>query len=66
MDRELTGTIKRLVNDRGFGFIGADNVDYFFHKTACDAFERLRTGDRVTFVSVRGSKGPRADKVRPA
>jgi cold shock protein len=66
MDRELTGTIKRLVGDKGFGFIGADGVDYFFHRTSCDDFTRLREGDRVLFVIVKGNKGPRADRVRPA
>jgi CspA family cold shock protein len=63
-DRELTGIVKRIVADKGFGFIGSDGTDYFFHKSACDDFDRLQTGDRVTFVAVRGQKGPRADRVR--
>jgi CspA family cold shock protein len=63
-DRELTGTIKRIVSDKGFGFIGEGGTDYFFHKSSCDDFDRLRAGDRVSFVPKRGDKGPRADSVR--
>src|SRR5438445_344158 len=33
-----TGTIKKLVSDRGFGFIAAeDGREYFFHRTGLDA-----------------------------
>jgi len=66
MDRELIGTVKRLVSDKGFGFIGCDGTDYFFHKSACEDFDALNPGDRVTFVAVRGNKGPRADRVKRA
>lgn len=65
-ERELTGTVKRIVNEKGFGFIGADGTDYFFHKSSCDDFDGMQTGDRVTFVAKRGEKGPRADRVRSA
>jgi CspA family cold shock protein len=64
MDRELTGKIKRIVSEKGFGFIGADGTDYFFHRSSCDDFEQLQPGDTVRFVSVQGQKGPRADRVR--
>ena len=30
-----TGTIKKLVRERGFGFIqGQDGVEFFFHRSA--------------------------------
>src|SRR5207253_1770125 len=33
-----TGTIKKLVSDRGFGFIAAeDGKEYFFHRTGLDS-----------------------------
>ncbi|HLG58334.1 MAG TPA: hypothetical protein VI485_23515 [Vicinamibacterales bacterium] len=33
---QMNGTIKRLVRDKGFGFIGADRrAEYFFHRFAC-------------------------------
>ena len=32
----MNGTIKRLVSDKGFGFIAAsDGNEYFFHRSAC-------------------------------
>lgn len=62
------GTIKRLVFDKGFGFVAApDGSEYFFHRSACDApFESLREGDAVTFEAGQGPKGPRAENVRKA
>ena len=46
----MNGTIKRLVNDKGFGFIlGGDGFEYFFHNSACQqtAFDDLREGQTV-------------------
>ena len=40
----MNGTIKRLVSDKGFGFIAAgDGTEYFFHQSACTgtAFDQL-------------------------
>ena len=32
----MNGTIKRLVSDKGFGFVLADDgMEYFFHQSAC-------------------------------
>jgi CspA family cold shock protein len=63
------GTIKKKVEDKGFGFIqreGSDK-DLFFHATACNGgYENLREGQRVTFEEGRGDKGPRAENVQPA
>ncbi len=63
-----TGTIKKLVSERGFGFIAAsDGKEYFFHRnelgTASD-FDRLIGGERVEFEPEAGAKGPQATKVR--
>jgi len=48
-----TGTIKKVVADRGFGFIAAqDEKEYFFHRGALDSsldFDRLIGGEQVTF-----------------
>ena len=60
----MNGTIKRLVSDKGFGFIlAADGVEYFFHNSACQqfAFDDLREGQAVTFDLGRGPKGPRGE-----
>ncbi len=63
------GTIKRLVSDKGFGFVAAqDGTEYFFHQSACvDArFDELRVGQSVTFERGQGPKGPRAENIRTA
>ncbi|MDP9247861.1 MAG: cold shock domain-containing protein, partial [Candidatus Dormibacteraeota bacterium] len=42
------GTIKKIVADRGFGFIASeDGKEYFFHRSAIDNFDSLRGGERV-------------------
>ena len=63
------GTIKKKVEDKGFGFIKRDghDKDLFFHATACnDKYDELQEGQTVTFDEGRGDKGPRAENVRPA
>ena len=63
------GTIKRLVSDKGFGFVAAaDGNEYFFHQSACNgvSFNELREGDAVTFETGRGPKGARAENVSRA
>jgi cold shock protein len=67
MAASMTGTIKRLVSDKGFGFILAgDGAEYFFHSSACATapFDSLREGQDVTFDVGQGPKGPRAENVR--
>ena len=60
------GTIKKLVSDRGFGFIAAeDGKEYFFHRSGTEGdFDRLVGGEAVTFEIEQSQKGPRANKVR--
>jgi CspA family cold shock protein len=62
------GTIKKLVTDRGFGFIAADDgKEYFFHRSGTEAdFDGLRGGELVTFEVEASPKGPRAGRVRIA
>jgi CspA family cold shock protein len=62
------GTIKKLVLERGFGFIAAeDGNEYFFHRSGTNTdFDRLQGGERVTFEVETSSKGPRAGKVQLA
>ena len=62
----VTGTITRLVRDKGFGFVAAgDGNEYFFHQSACDGvqFDELQEGQAVTFDEGQGPKGPRAENV---
>lgn len=65
----MNGTIKRLVSDKGFGFVAAtDGNEYFFHQSACayGEFDQLREGQAVSFDTGQGPKGPRAENVRVA
>ena len=65
-----SGTIKKLVSDRGFGFIAAeDGKEYFFHRNSLQAsldFDRLNGGEKVDFEIEASPKGPRAKSVRVA
>jgi CspA family cold shock protein len=65
-----TGTIKKVISDRGFGFIAAEDAkEYFFHRDGLDSslnFDRLIGGERVEFEVESSPKGPRATKVRAA
>ncbi len=66
-----TGTIKKVVSDRGFGFITADDdaKDYFFHRDGLDRsidFDRLAGGEKVSFEVEQSPRGPRAVKVQSA
>ena len=65
-----TGTIKKVVADRGFGFITAeDEKEYFFHRGALDSsleFDRLVGGEPVEFEIEVSPKGPRAKSVKSA
>ena len=64
------GTIKKVVSDRGFGFIAAeDGREYFFHRDGLESslnFDRLIGGEKVTFDIEASQKGPRAQRVRLA
>lgn len=60
------GTIKKLVTDKGFGFIQGERGDLFFHHSALEGaeIEDLRQGQLVQYEEGRGPKGPRAERVR--
>ena len=62
------GTIKKLIADKGFGFIEGERGDLFFHHSAVEGatIEDLRVGQSVTYEEGRGPKGPRAENVKPA
>ena len=61
------GVIKKLVSDKGFGFIAGDKGELFFHHSAVEGtgFEDLQEGQTVEFSEGSGPKGPRAEAVRP-
>lgn len=62
-----TGKIKKLVRERGFGFISdTDGNEVFFHQSSIlDAsFDSLKEEQEVEFEVEKSEKGPRAISVR--
>lgn len=62
----MTGKVKNVHPDKGFGFIQGENgTEYFFHRSAVKncTFEELKAGREVTFEDSEGTKGPRAEDV---
>jgi len=63
----MTGTVARVILDKGFGFIKCGEDDYFFHRSAVQGkFEELTVGATVEFEEDQGPKGLRAKDVRGA
>jgi len=63
----MQGTIKRIVADKNFGFIGTSDgsKDVFFHGSNLSGvqFSDLNVGDAVSFEVEQSDKGPRAVNV---
>ena len=63
----MKGKIKKLIKERGFGFINAeDGKEVFFHRSSLEGtdFDALEEGSDVEFDLERGPKGPRAVNVK--
>ena len=60
------GRVKRLVSDRGFGFIEGGRDDLFFHHSEVIGvtFDELREGQVVDYQIGQGRKGPCATAVK--
>jgi CspA family cold shock protein len=64
---KVRGRVKKLVPDRGFGFVrGDDGKEVFFHRSGLGAndYDALSEGDIVEYVVQEGPRGPRAENVR--
>jgi CspA family cold shock protein len=64
-----TGKIKKVIRDRGFGFISdTDGREVFFHQSSIiDAtFDAFKEEQAVEFEIENSPKGPRAVNVRIA
>lgn len=62
----MTGTVKNVNIDKGYGFIKGENgAEYFFHRSALKniTIEELDRGREVTFEDAEGTKGPRAEDI---
>ncbi len=61
-----TGTVARLIRDRGFGFVRtSDGREIFFHSSALPAgvFDALREGQEVQFETEADPRG-RGERAR--
>jgi cold shock protein len=59
----MTGTIKKIIRQKGFGFITPDDgsEDVFFHRGSLaprTQIEDFNEGDTVQFQTRKGDKGP--------
>ena len=64
---KVKGRIKKLVRDRGFGFVrGDDGKEVFFHRSGLGStdYDALSEGDVVEYVVQEGPRGARAENVR--
>ena len=66
----MNGTIKKLVSEKGFGFISreGEEKDLFFHSSALVGvqYDELQEGDAVTFEVEDSQRGPNAVNVQRA
>jgi CspA family cold shock protein len=63
----VRGRIKKLVRERGFGFVrGDDGKEVFFHRSGLGStdYDSLSEGDAVEYVVQEGPRGARAENVR--
>jgi CspA family cold shock protein len=64
---DLTGHIKHVRHDRGYGFIRSeDGRDVFFHRSGVvGEFADMREGQAVSYGVQPGRRGPEAVRIRP-
>ncbi len=61
------GIVKFFDNEKGYGFINSDNVDYFVHFSniiSDEDYKKLSEGDKVSFEIIDQPRGPSAINVQ--
>lgn len=61
------GTVKRIMREKGFGFILAeDGREIFFHRSELQTVDinELEEGDHLEFSVTEGDKGPKAIDIK--
>lgn len=60
------GTVKKLVAEKGFGFIAGERGDLFFHHSELQgvSIEELHEGQELEYAAGQGKKGPCAVSIR--
>ena len=60
------GTVKRLLLEKGYGFITGPDGDVFMHRSGSspEVFDGLLEGVAVSYISQSSNKGKRAMDVR--
>lgn len=58
------GIVKFFIEDKGYGFITYDNVDYFVHISNVYNRELLSKGEYVLFEPISVDRGPKAMNVQ--
>lgn len=71
MSDRIIGTVKWFSNERGYGFVIADDdtdgAEYFVHYSYVnmEGYKTLRAGQKVSFVLVSTDRGIQAQDVKP-
>jgi len=71
MSERITGTVKWFSNERGYGFVIADDdvddSEYFVHYSyiEMEGYKTLRAGQKVSFALVDTDRGIQAQEVTP-
>lgn len=61
----MKGIIKKFIEDRGYGFIEAENGnEIFVHKNNMEKEVAIKEGDKVEFDIEQNEKGPSALNVK--
>lgn len=67
MSNKIKGTVKWFDDSKGFGFVEADNKDYFVHFSSItnvgSDYKTLEQGANIMFIPSKGAKGLQAEMV---